>query len=141
MMKTVRLLWIVAFQWQHLLETSRKFSDLFISFYPRAYTIWSSECGKAETQRFALSVEYIQVVGISQFVKKKPEISAPRPPMDFTRFFSWMKNTSQAGSETRRTMELPSCTARQGVELEPIESYLVSRENFPRSFRISVVFF
>ena len=61
-MKTVRLLWIVAFQWQHMLETSRRFSDLSISFYPRAYTICSMSVERpavrSETKRFVLSVEY-----------------------------------------------------------------------------------
>ena len=67
MMKTVRLLWIVAFHWQHMLETSRRFSDLFIPFYPTA--VCSRERGKAScTKRgktlctFPLNIGIFQVV-------------------------------------------------------------------------------
>ena len=58
-------------------------------------------------------------------------------------FFFLDEKHIQSGFATRRTMELPSWTARQPkwswswIEiLAP-----VSREKFPRSFRISVVFF
>ena len=58
---------------------------------------------RSETQRFVLSVEYIQVVGISEFVKNMPEISAPRPPMDFMFFFLDEKHIpSGFGNEANR---------------------------------------
>ena len=50
-MKTVRLWWIVAFQWQHMLETFRRFIDLLIPFYPTVYDmvdwVWKGQLHEA----------------------------------------------------------------------------------------------
>ena len=97
--------------------------------------------GGTKAKRFALPFEYRYYPSCRDLsiCQNMPEISAPRPQMDFMCFFVDEKHIA-SGFATRRNVELPSWTARQEVELEPIE-ILASREKFPRSFRISVVFF
>ena len=80
--------------WKHL-EDSVIFPYHFILRHIR-YARVSVErpAVRSETKyalHFPLNIGIFQVVGISQFVKKIPEISAPGPQMDFTRFFPGWK--------------------------------------------------
>jgi len=93
MMKTVKLWWIVAFQCQQMLETSRKFSDLFIPFYPTVYSMlewaWKGQLYEARQNTLCTFRWIYPSCRHLSNCQNMPEISAPCPQMDFTRFPGW----------------------------------------------------
>ena len=91
-----------------------------------------------KAKRIALSVEYIQVVGISQFVKtcRRFQLHVLRW---ISRVFLVEKHIpSGFGNEANRGAAKLDSEAGSGAGTDRF--ILASRETFPRSFRISVFF-
>ena len=97
---------------------------------------------RSEAKRFALSVEYRyypSCIGISQIVKKKRKFQ-----LHVLRWISRVfldEKHIPSGFGNRRTAGLPRCTARQEVELEPIDSYRRQGRNFCGAFGFPFFFY
>ena len=137
-MKTVRLWWIVAFQWQHMLETSRRFSDLFIPFYPTA--VCSRERGKASCTKQGKTL--CTFCWISVFSKLYRDLSNCQKKRKFQlHVLRWISRVFFPGwdrYEANRGAATLHGEAGSGAGADRF--ILASRETFPRSFRISVFF-
>ena len=114
--------------WKHL-EDSVIFSYHFILLRYARESV-ERPAVRSEAKRFALSVEYRffpSCIGISQIVKKNGNFSSMSSDGFHVFFFL-------GGIATRRTAGLPRCTARQEVELEPIDSYWRQGRRFRGAF-------
>ena len=138
-MKTVRLLWLVAFQWQHMLETSGRFIDLLIPFYPTVYGMleWVWKGQLYEARHNALQFRGIfQAVRISQFVHIWNFSSTSSDGFHHVFFPGWkthVKWVARRWSQVQRgSRNQPKWSWRKTIEI------LASREHLHGGFGFSL---